>query len=484
MPINREFSKHHKFEHKLLMIGFGGIGQCTLPLLLRHIDMPASNITVIEKDDNRERFAAWYGESGVNYEIQTIVKSNLTEVLNRYLGSGDIVVNLSANIDCIEIVGWCQNNGVLYVDSSLENWPGEHQDEHWPVIERTLYGTHQMIRDQNQDEWADNGPTAIVTHGANPGLVSHFTKAALLRVAEAMELDYQEPETKEMWADLCMKTRTKVIHVSERDTQTSRIPKRKDEFVNTWSVESFWAEATGPAEIGWGTHEKWAPEGVGPQRWGHCNTIFLNQPCAATLVRSWLPDGGPIIGFCVQHSEVVTISDYFTVWDYDDPVYRPTVAFVYLPCDAAIASLHELRQREWNLQPRQRVINRDIIAGIDELGVLLLGHDCNAWWYGSQLSIEETRELVPGQNATSLQVSAAVFAATVYAMRHPNEGFREPEQLPHREILELARPYLGPMASVRSDWSPLKDRSPLFQAWEQRDADRNDVWQFRNFLVR
>ena len=37
----------------------------------------------------------------------------------------------------------------------------------------------------------------------------------------------------------------------------------------------------------------------------------------------------------------------------------------------------------------------EIVDGIDELGVLLYGHAKNAYWYGSQLSIEETRRSRP-----------------------------------------------------------------------------------------
>ena len=40
---------------------------------------------------------------------------------------------------------------------------------------------------------------------------------------------------------------------------------------------------------------------------------------------------------------------------------------------------------------RKRILMDDIIKGIDELGVLLAGHKKNAYWYGSQLSIEEAR---------------------------------------------------------------------------------------------
>jgi homospermidine synthase len=45
---------------------------------------------------------------------------------------------------------------------------------------------------------------------------------------------------------------------------------------------------------------------------------------------------------------------------------------------------------------------------MDELGILLAGHAKNAYWYGSQLTIEEARRVAPHNNATSLQVRAWV----------------------------------------------------------------------------
>ena len=45
------------------------------------------------------------------------------------------------------------------------------------------------------------------------------------------------------------------------------------------------------------------------------------------------------------------------------------------------------------MQEKRHILDEnEIDDGIDELGVLLYGHDKNAYWYGSQLSIEETRE--------------------------------------------------------------------------------------------
>jgi homospermidine synthase len=41
---------------------------------------------------------------------------------------------------------------------------------------------------------------------------------------------------------------------------------------------------------------------------------------------------------------------------------------------------------------------------MDELGLLIAGHAKNAYWFGSQLTIEEARRVAPHNSATSLQV--------------------------------------------------------------------------------
>ena len=68
-------------------------------------------------------------------------------------------------------------------------------------------------------------------------------------------------------------------------------------------------------------------------------------------------------------------------------------------------SLHELRGRNYELQPKLRIMNDEITSGADILGALLMGHVFNSWWTGSDLSIQQSRKLVPHQNATTLQVA-------------------------------------------------------------------------------
>jgi homospermidine synthase len=278
-----------------------------------------------------------------------------------------------------------------------------------------------------------------------------------------------------------METGTKAIHISERDTQISDRPKEVGEFVNTWSVEGFYEEGVAPAELGWGTHEQTLPPRAVLHETGPRNQICLAQPGMTTWVRSWVPSSGPILGMLIRHGEAFTISDRLTVWNGDEALYRPTVHYAYLPTDAAIASVHETRMSGWQLQRQQRIMTDEITSGVDELGVLLLGHDLNGWWTGSQLGIEETRSLVPHQNATTLQVAASVLGAVFSLIRHPDRGLVVPDDLDHREILAVAEPYLGPCPSVRTDWTPAQIVEPFDEFLGVKRS--SDVWQFSNILV-
>jgi homospermidine synthase len=287
------------------------------------------------------------------------------------------------------------------------------------------------------------------------------------------------PKTRAEWGALAEKLGIKVIHIAERDTQTSPRPKRPGEFVNTWSIDGFVGEGQQPSELGWGSHERHFPADGSRHDFGPGGAIFLNRPGASTRVRSWTPLEGPYHGFLITHGEAISIADYLTVRDGDQARYRPTVHYAYHPCDSAVLSLHEFAGKNWRLQGQKRLLVDEISAGIDELGVLLMGHARGAYWYGSQLSIEEARRLAPYNNATSLQVTAAVLAGVVWAIENPQAGIVEPDEMDFTRILKIMRPYLGKIVGAYSDWTPLRDRARLFP----EDIDQDDPWQFKNFRV-
>jgi homospermidine synthase len=323
------------------------------------------------------------------------------------------------------------------------------------------------------------GPTAVLTHGANPGLVSHFVKEAMLNIARDTGVHAKTPRTREDWAGLAQAIGVKVIHIAERDTQTAEHPKRHGEFVNTWSIDGFVGEGSQPAELGWGTHEKHWPQDARRHEFGCDSAIFLERPGASTRVRSWTPLEGPFHGFLVTHNESISISDYYTLKQGGTVHYRPTVHYAYHPCDDAVLSLHEIAGKNWTLQANKRLLMREIVDGIDELGVLLMGHSKGAYWYGSRLSIHEARKLVPHNNATSLQVTVSVLAGMIWAIENPRQGIVEPDAMDHARVLEIARPYLGEVVGVYSDWTPLHERGRLFA----EAIDQDCPWQFKNFRV-
>lgn len=476
---NFDGKKLSSFKGPILLLGFGGVGQTILPLILRHISVNSKNITVLEKDNHLELFQKKYGNTGVKYVIKEVTKDNMDSVLSQYIKPGGLIIDLSLNIDGIEICLWCLKHNVLYTNTSIERWP-DNPDETIPdLANRTLYVTHDKIRNATQ-KYKDRGSTCLISNGANPGLVTQFTKAALLEIATAMNLKIEVPQTREQWAELMMYTGTKVVHIAERDTQVIDVPKEKGEFVNSWSCEGFWAEGRAPAELGFGTHEDPNIKDIFLHRNGPGNAVYLNTPGVATLIKSWVPIGGAYNGFLVQHSESITISEYFTVTNSEGYViYRPTVNYAYCPMDAAIASVHEFRGRELRLQDKKRIAKTEIVSGMDELGVLLLGHGINGWWYGSQMTIEEATALLPGEGPTTVQVAANMLAGIIWMLQNPNKGYIEPEELPFEFILNLARPYLGTMASVPTTWTPLADRTSLFKV----DTDPRHPWRFNNFRV-
>lgn len=477
------------FKGNILFFGAGCIAQCTLPILLKHIDIPLNRITMIDFVDNRDRLRTFI-DQGLNYEILRIDPENYEHILQKHLKAGDLLIDLAWELGTASIIVWCQQNNVLYVNTSLEVWNSADENLKKNPIHLTLYHRQMELR-KALGRWPTApSPTAILDHGANPGLVSHFTKKALIDIAQKI---LQEKPFDDRVASLeralsnndfpllAYLVGLKTIHISERDTQITNVPKRVDEFVNTWSVEGLIQEGIAPAELGWGTHERYLPEGAFSPYEGPKNQIFLAQKGVKTWVRSWVPSG-PIIGMVIRHGEAFSISDYLTVYQDEIPVYRPTVHYAYCPSDGAINSLVELEMKSFKPQKNQRILNVEITEGKDELGCLLMGHDFKSWWIGSVLDIATARRFLPSESATSIQVAIGVVAASLYAIRHPLEGVCQPDQLDYQEILDIALPYLGEFLSIPCDWSPLDDARE-YADFNGKIPDPEDVWQFPSFLV-
>jgi homospermidine synthase len=471
---------HGKITGPIVLIGFGSIGRGILPLLERHFEFDKSRFTVIDPSDSHRHLL---DVLGIDFVQAALTEANYREILTPLLTKGEgqgFIVNLSVEVSSLDVIKLARELKVLYVDTVVEPWPGFYFDPKLGNDARTNYALRETVLAERRNN--PGGSTAVSCCGANPGMVSWFVKQALVNLARDTGLSVAEPKTRAEWGALARKLGVKGIHIAERDTQRARTPKPRNVFVNTWSVEGFVSEGMQPAELGWGTHEKSLPDIAGTHKTGCGAAIYLNSPGANTRVRSWTPTPGPQYGFLVTHNESISIADYLTVRGADgEAVYRPTCHYAYHPADDAVLSLHEMFGAAGQRQARDHILDEhEIVDGIDELGVLLYGHAKGAYWYGSQLSIEETRDLAPYQNATGLQVSSAAMAGMVWALENPLAGIVEADEVDYRRCLEVQLPYLGPVVGVYTDWTPLANRPGFFP----EDIDLDDPWQFKNILVR
>jgi homospermidine synthase len=501
------------WDNKIVFFGFGSVAECVLPILVRHLEVDFTNIIILDALDKSKVLEKWI-EEGVTFIQRRVVEDNFTKTMEEFLSEGDLLIDLAYDIDCRELLQYCRDHGILYVNTSVEEWDyTEGFDERSPY-DKSLYARQQEL-DEEINSWPDNkGTTAVIDHGANPGLISHFMKQGLIDLAKKRGVSIESTKEND-YATLAQKLGVKVVLDTERDTQISNTPRQPGEFLNTWSVLGFVEEGTSPAELGWGTHEKEMPENSTVPDVGPKNQIFLSRMGMDTKVKVFVPhnkddtieitqkdvdknneatgnraemistteEGDQIVGVLIRHGESYSISRFLTT---KDNKYRPTSYYGYCMADCAIASMNELRGNDYRPLPRQRIIyDNEIVGGADTLGCLIGGYDKkHIWWCGTSLNIRDAKRLVPLQNSTTIQVSISLVAAVMWAIENPQNGFCRVEDLPHDYILNICKPYLGQFISKEFTWNPGLHATNWFNERKDKEIDKANLWGFQNFLVR
>jgi homospermidine synthase len=158
---------------------------------------------------------------------------------------------------------------VLYVNTSVEIWDpyGGADDKH--PSERTLYRRHMNLR-RMIARWSEPGPTAVLEHGANPGLISHFTKQALLDIARQALTDkkFSGAQAEQVahhakaqeFNHLAHQLGVRSFIAARHDTQITDQPKQVNGSVSHYlERRGLPAKGTTTAEWAQGTHEKQLP---------------------------------------------------------------------------------------------------------------------------------------------------------------------------------------------------------------------------------
>ena len=215
---------------RILIVGYGAIGQAISPLILRHLDVAVEDVFILTADDRGEDIA---NEYGFHHRICPLTPSNYRWELSCILSRGDILINVSVGVSSHDLLKWCQEKGVLYLDTCVEPWEGGYTNAD---IDKT---TNHYLREQvlglhfPHGGWNGSNTTALIAHGANPGLVSYFVSKGLKELAVGLGIDPEGMSS----GQLAQKIGVHTIQIAERDTQDNGGPSLDDgEFRNTWSV--------------------------------------------------------------------------------------------------------------------------------------------------------------------------------------------------------------------------------------------------------
>ena len=86
----------------------------------------------------------------------------------------------------------------MYMDTCIEPWLGGYTDQSVSPSHRSTYGCAKRCS-RCARRYPHGGPTVIPTHGANPGLVSHWVKQAMVNIARDIDGDVSIPKSRQAW---------------------------------------------------------------------------------------------------------------------------------------------------------------------------------------------------------------------------------------------------------------------------------------------
>src|SRR3974377_1792879 len=102
------------FPNRVLLVGFGAVARCTLPILVKHLSVDPKRVTIIDFEPNHDALKPWI-QQGMTFIKDRVTPENLGSLLGQYLAAGDLLIDLAWNIDCCELVQGGHDRGVLYL---------------------------------------------------------------------------------------------------------------------------------------------------------------------------------------------------------------------------------------------------------------------------------------------------------------------------------------------------------------------------------
>lgn len=452
-----------RFDGKIVQFGFGAVGKSFYEKVSREIQFNENNYYVITMD--KGEFHDYINLDGLvsNFIVAQVTKENFSEVFSKYLGAGDLLIDFADTVGTKDICQWCADNNIMYLNTGEADWP----DRWYSIFEENLKKLKM------KKECKNNHPI-VLQHGNNPGLVSHFVKAAIAYIVET-----QHKKDKQLKAlvkngkfnEAAMKLGVKMIHVNDIDLQ--QIVGEYDENVlySTWCTDTFWFEMLSEATVDIGTHENVDYE-------EECNLIDFERGflefknlAADKKCRTYYPNG-EFEGYLVPHEETITIAEGLEVKENGKVVYRPTVMFLYHPCEYATKYFNNAKVNDYPNPDENKpldcenengetiirgytypknfeiVYKEKIASGTEYVGVLLLGGNFKPVWVGNRVEMPflyKDKKDSFWQTPTITPVAMSALAAVCWMIKNKDKGgiYFPDDIMDYKYILKVAEKYIS-----------------------------------------
>lgn len=457
-----------KFEGRIVQFGFGAVGKSFYEKIAKEIRFNENKYYVITRD--QFEFDAYVNLGGMvsNFIVAEVTRENFKQVFEPYLDSGDLLIDFADTVGTRDLCDWCAERNIMYINTGEADWP-----DNWYSIFTENELKHALKETHNKNESTNKHPI-VVHHGNNPGLVSHFVKAALEYIVNTqfkMDKQLKTLVKSGKFNEAARLLGVRMIHVNDIDLQEVKDDYSDDKLFSTWCTDSFWFEMLSEATINIGTHEKIDFE-------SECNFVnyekgFLEfrKMAADKKCRTYYPNGA-FEGFLVPHEETVSIARNLEVKEDGKVVYRPTVMFVYSPCTYATSYFHNAKVNEYpdpdpakpldcenengttiirgHIYPQNFEIlyQEKIDSGTEYVGVLLIGEHFEPVWVGNRIEdifLYKDKKNSYWQTPTITPVAMSALAAVCWMLKNKEKGdIYFPDDIPdYKYIIKLAEKYIS-----------------------------------------
>ena len=453
-----------EFKNKIVQFGFGAVGKSFFEKISKEIEFDKDKYFVISRDKLEYTFFLELGGKLGNFIVADINRDNFQKVFSKYLDEGDFLIDFADSVGTKDFIEWCANNNVMYLNTGETDW----EDNWYNIFEENL--KKNKLREQLKLKDSVNKYPIVLQHGNNPGLVSHFVKEGLEYIVKKQfknnnKLNKLLQENK--FNELAKELDLKEVHVNDNDYQKIKDSFDENKLYSSWSIDSFFFEMLSEATVNIGTNEKIDYE-------DKCKMIDLEKGflefkdiAIDKLAKTYYPNG-KFEAFIVPHEETITISKSLEVEERGEVIYRPTVIFLYSPCDFSVEYLKKARVhydtnqfqniddfksnaviRGFKYPKRAEIIYKEKIKyGTEYVGVLLLGSKFKPVWVGNRIKknfLYKDKKTSFWQTPTITPVAMSALAAACWMIKNKDKGgIYFPDDIKeYKEIINSAEKYIS-----------------------------------------